>query len=172
MRWMYVLLGIGLASLAVGCSTTPVALAPVGPAPAGHRSMTSKGQLQVFTSLAEQSDDQNQASEDSVWYQHADYDIDSLEGKRVKHVDNTIGHYEEAPRKVTLPTGRYVIRAQAKHYLQVQVPVVIEPGRTTRVHLDDKWRPPTRTPSRELVCLPNGNPVGWRDGFTWEMGLN
>jgi hypothetical protein len=172
MKSMCILLDTAGVLLMVGCCTAPVCCARVGPNPADSRTLASQGQLEVFTSLVEQSDDQNAGSEDPVWYQHADYDIYNLHGQRVKHVDNIIGHYEDAPRKVTLPAGHYVVRAQAKDYHQVKVPVTIEPGRTTRVHLDDTWRPPARTLSRELASLPNGNPVGWRDGFTWEIGLN
>jgi hypothetical protein len=62
---------------------------------------------------------------------------------------------------VALPAGRYFVKAQGKDYLQVEVPITIERGRTTRVHLDDKWNLPADTPKRELVSLPNGNPVGW-----------
>jgi hypothetical protein len=39
--------------------------------------------------------------------------------------------------------------------------VVIKAGRTTRVHLDDKWQPPADTPKDELVTMPDGKPVGW-----------
>ena len=172
MRNGYVLLGTSLVSLFVGCSSTPVVLAPVGPNPVGSETLGSKGELQIFSSLVEQSDDQNQGSEDPVWYQHTDYRIYDLHGKLVKRVDNTIGHYEHAPRLVALPAGRYLVKAQAKDYLWVEVPVTIEPGRTTRVHLDDKWKLPADTPKRELVSMPNGNPVGWRAESSNEIRIN
>jgi hypothetical protein len=172
MQSVYVLLGAGVVSLLVGCSSTPVALAPVGPNPVGSQRTASKGELQVFSSLVEQSDDQNQGSKDPVWYQHTDYRIYDLDGKLVKRVDNTIGHYEQAPRVVALPAGKYLVKAQAKDYLWVEVPVTIKPGRTTRVHLDDKWKLPADTPKRELVSMPNGYPVGWSAEFTKEIGAN
>ncbi len=172
MRSVYVLLGTGLVSLLIGCSSTPIALAPVGPNPVGGETIGSQGELQVFSSLVEQSDDQNQGSEDPVWYQHTDYRIYDLHGKLVKRVANTIGHYEQAARRVVLPTGRYLVKAQAKDYLWVEVPVTIEPGRTTRVHLDDNWKLPADAPKRELVSMPNGNPVGWRAESTKEIGVN
>ena len=165
MKSVCMFMGAGLVSLLVGCSSTPVALAPVGPNPAGSESMAPKGALQVFSSLAEQSEDQNQGSEDPVWYQHTDYSIYDLHGKLVKRVDNTIGEYEQAPRRVALPAGRYLVKAQAKDYFWVEVPVTIERGRTTRVHLDDNWTLPSDTAERK-VSLPNGNPVGWSAGST------
>jgi hypothetical protein len=172
MQSVYVLLGTGVVSLLVGCSSTPVALAPVGPNPVGVQRTASKGELQVFSNLDEQSDDQNQGSEDPVWHQHTDYRIYDLHGKLVKRVDNTIGHYEQAPRLVALPAGKYLVKAQAKDYLRVEVPVTIEPGRVTRVHLDDNWKLPADTSKRELVSMPNGNPVGWRAESTKEIGTN
>ena len=170
MKSVCIILGFGLISLLVGCSSTPVAIGPVGPNPAGSERMTSKGELEVFSNLAEQSDDQNQGSTDPVWYQHTDYRVYDLHGKLVKRVSNANGHYGRAPRRVALPAGQYLVRAQAKDYLQVEVPVTIERGRTTRVHLDDNWKPPADTPKKELVTLPNGNPVGWRIASTVEIG--
>jgi hypothetical protein len=162
MKSVSIILGAGLVSLLTGCSSTPVVLAPVGPNPVGGERAASTGELQVFSSLTEQSDDQNQGSEDPVWRQHTDYRIYSLQGKLVKRVDNTIGHFEEAPRRVALPAGQYLVKAQAMDYLWVEVPVTIERGRTTRVHLDDNWKLSADTPKNELVSMPNGKPAGWR----------
>jgi len=87
-------------------------------------------------------------------------------------VDNTIGYYARAPRRVTLPAGRYLVKAQAKDYFWVDVPVIIERGQTTRVHLDDNWKLPAETPKTELVSFPNGNPVGWQAESTRKIGVN
>jgi len=157
MKSINVLMGAGLVSLLAGCASTPVALAPVGPNPAGSRSMVPEGGLQVFSSLVGRSEGNNPA-----WYQHSDYYIYDMTGKLVKHVDNTIGYYEKAPRRVTLPTGRYFLKAQANDYLWVDVPVTIKPGQTTRVHLDDDWKLRANVSKAELVFLPNGKPVGWQ----------
>jgi hypothetical protein len=156
----------------LGCSSTPVAVAPIGPNPVGSERLASTGELEVFSNLAEQSDNENQGSRDPAWYQHSDYNIYNLQGKLVKHVDNSVGHYEQAPRRVALPAGRYLVKAQAKDYLQVEVPVTIQRGRTTRIHLDDHWKLPADTPTRELVSLPNGFPVGWRSESPKEIGNN
>jgi hypothetical protein len=97
-----------------------------------------------------------------TWYQHTAYYIYDLHGKIVKHVDNTIGRYEQAPKLLPLPAGRYLVKAKANDFLWVAVPVTIERGRTTRVHLADNWKPPLDTSKAELVSMPNGNPIGWR----------
>ena len=148
-----------------GCATTPVVLAPVGPNPVGRESVASMGELQVFSRVVEQSDDQNQGGDGiSDWQQHADYVIYNLHGKRVKHVDNAVGHYETAPRIVTLPPGRYIVAAEAAEALRVRVPVEIKPGRLSRIHLDDCWKPPDTAWRNELVSMPSCSAVGWRAG--------
>jgi hypothetical protein len=145
-----------------GCASSPVVLAPVGPNPDSRVSVASEGALQVFSRLVAQSDDQNQAGDGvPAWYQHSDYDIYDLHGKRVKHVDNAVGHYDAAPRVVTLPPGQYIVVAASEEALQVNVPVEIERGRMSRVHLDDHWKTPANSPRVELVRMPSGNPVGW-----------
>jgi len=121
------------------------------------------GYLQVFSSLAVQSDDQNQASNggNPIWYQHTDYSVYDAEGKRVEHVDNSMGHYSTSPRLVSLPPGNYTVRARGKQWLSINVPVVIKAHRTTKVHLDDNWEPPAGTPKTEVVTGPGGYPAGW-----------
>jgi hypothetical protein len=165
--------GIGLVSLLVGCSTTSIVLAPVGPNPVGTENMASTGWLVVFSRVAKQKDDQSQGGDGMPrWNQHTDYSIYDLQGKPVKHVENSTGHYAEAPERVTLLAGRYLVKAQAKDYFWIEVPVTIERGRTTGVHLDNKWKPPTDVPKAELVTTPKGNPVGWRAESTHTVGIN
>jgi hypothetical protein len=164
MKIVYCLPGLVFASLLIGCASTPIALAPVGPNPNGSLTAASMGELQVFSSLVRQHDDQNQAGDGMPgWYQHTDYCIYTPQGKLVKRVGNTTGHYEETPRLVILRPGRYLIKAEARDYSWVQLPVTIERGRTTRVHLDDNWKPAEPAPKNALISMPNGNPVGWRD---------
>jgi hypothetical protein len=162
MKRITIMLGAGLVVAAAGCSTTPVALAPVGPNPARSETMTATGELQVFSGLEVASDNQNLGGTDPVWYQHADYRVYDARGRLVARVDNKIGRYEQSPRRVALPPGLYLVLAPAKDYFQVEVPVIIERGRLTRVHLDDKWHLPPATPKTELVAPPNGEPVGWK----------
>ena len=157
----FCLLGV-IPLLAPGASQ-PITLAPVGPSPlAGGSTSIGAGHLQVFSSLAEQSDDQNQGSTDPAWYQHTDYNIYDTGGRLVKCVNNTVGHYSTSPRLVSLRPGNYTVRAQSAEGLSVNVPVVIERGRTTKVHLDENWRPPAGTQKTEIVSALGNYPVGWR----------
>ena len=164
MKSVTVFLGAGLISLLAGCATTPVVLAPVGPNPDGSRILAAGGELEVFSYLTEQSDNQNQGSRDPSWCQHTDYYLYDQQDRLIKHVHNCVGHYATAPRPVALPAGRYLIEAQAQDYLWVKVPLMIKAGCITRVHLDDRWRQPGDASAKQLVCLPNGYPVGWRAG--------
>ena len=163
MRIKTALFLIGAIPLLASCASHPVALAPVGPGPsAGGSTAGGSGRLEVFSGLAEESDNQNQGSKDPVWYQHTDYTVYDARGKLVEHVDNTVGHYAKAPRLVSLHTGNYRVKARASEGQLVEVPVVIERDRTTLVHLDEQWTLPPDTPKTEIVCAPDGYPVGWR----------
>lgn len=147
--------------LLMGCSSTPVVLAPVGPCSARHEASDSNGNLQVFSVMEGQSE-----GDDSVWYQHSAYVIYSPQGKRVKYVGNTIGKFDETPQTVLLPAGRYSVKARAEgyRYFLVNVPVEIEPGKTTAVHLESGWNPPVGPPSTEIVRAASGYAVGWSAG--------
>jgi len=146
----------GLCFFLAGCAT-PVALVPVGPNPYGLETTAAEGNLVVLSRLHGCTEGNN-----PTWYQHSDYNIYNLQGKLVKHVANAVGRYEQAPLGVALTPGNYIVRSRANDYLRVEVPVIIERGRTTRVHLDCDWKYPAGTQMRELVSLPDGNPVGWR----------
>jgi hypothetical protein len=155
-----IILGSMLAALLAGCATSPVVIAPVGPDPARQMTMNRDGQLKVDSSLTWRSEGDN-----PPWRQHTGYVIYNEQGKVVKHVGNTVGYYAESARLVNLPPGKYVVKARAKDYMWVEVPVVIEPGRITKVHLNDTWHPATAARKTELVSLPSGNLVGWGAGL-------
>ena len=154
MKHVFTLAGIALTSLLLGCST-PVAVGPVGPNPAALENPARNGRLEVFSALAPRTEGNN-----PTWYQHTDYTVYSQQGKVVKRVDNADGYYSSEPRLVSLPPGKYLVKAEAKDYLSVAVPVVIDSGRITKVHLDDTWRPADNRKTA-LVTLPGGNPIGW-----------
>ena len=154
---------LGVIPLLASCASQPISLARVGPNPfTGGFASIGAGHLQVFSSLAEQSDDQNQGSTDPAWYQHTDYNVYDTGGRLVKCVNNTVGHYSTSPRLVSLRPGNYTVRAQSAEGLSVNVPVVIERGRTTKVYLDENWRPPAGTQKTEIVSALGNYPVGWR----------
>ena len=158
MRTYYVLiLGAICASLLVGRATAATTLPPVGPNPSGLQSQSASGELEVFSKLEGHSEGNN-----PPWYQHADYYIYDRQGHELWHVYNTVGYYAQAPRVVTLPPGQYPVKSPAKDAFWLGVPVVIQAGHVTKVHLDGGWVAPAITPDSKLVLAPSGYPVGWR----------
>ncbi len=157
MRKIYLILALaGVAFLLGACASQPLALAPVGPGP-GARTASSpaKGDLQVFTETEEYYEDE------ISYFPHTDYQIYTADGKRLKHVWNHQDHEDEFPATVTLPPGKYVVKALAEFYGMVSVPVVIKPNETTTVILQPGWKPGNVARSA-LVQMPNGYNVGWR----------
>lgn len=160
MKNISILLGLGLVSVFAGCST--VSTQPVGPNPNSAATASSTGQLEVFSRDAKQNDAGN-VGENGIpgWRQYTAYDVYDRNGNLFKHVDNSNGHYGERPQLVALPAGQYTVKAQARDYVWVKVPVEIESGRTTRIHLDEKWTPSDANQG-EIVRGPDGTPVGWK----------
>ena len=148
--------GAALCFLLAGCAT-PVALAPVGPNPNGLATGSANGQLEVFSALRPRT-----AGVDPTWYQHADYYVCDLHGRRLKTVFNATGYYSRSPRVISLPPGKYLVKTSAKGMLWVEAPVIIRAGQITRLHLDAQWQPPAGAAKMQLVQAPVGYPVGWR----------
>ncbi len=159
MKGINLILGAAVISLLTGCASTPVVLAPVGPDPRGYSSKGSQGQLLVYSAWQGHGEGDN-----PCYYQHSDYYIYQTSGKLVRHVENIVGHYAQSPRLEFLPAGKYIVQARAKGYgnIWIKVPVVIQDGQTTWVHLDNGWMVPAGTAKTELVSVPSGYPVGWR----------
>lgn len=152
-----IILGATVTALLAGHATAAMVLAPVGPNPFGLRNPAASGQLQVFSALEGHSE-----GNDPAWFQHTGYYLYNSHGRLLRHVDNTVGYYARAPRLISLPAGKYLVKAQAKDAFWLEAPVVIKPGQTTDIHLDGDWRLPASTPKADLVSAPAGYPVGWR----------
>ncbi len=146
-----------LAPLLASCASAPLVLSPVGPGPVDDGATTpGKGNLEVYTETEEYGDDMA-----VPFYRHTGYWI-YQDGKRLERVWNHQDVEDEDPSVVSLPPGRYLVRAQAERYGPVEVPVVIEADRTTRVVLQPGWKPPVLAERSELVRIPGGYPVGWK----------
>jgi hypothetical protein len=152
-------IGAGIIPFLAGCVSAPMVLAPVGPDAIGRAVPGSKGYLQVF-SATEKS--MPIASDDPAYFNlHTGYDINDAAGKSVRFVPNHASNMDEWPDEVTLTAGNYNIVAESTCCGLVTVPVIIQAGKITDVHLDGNWWPPSKTSTNQLVYLPDGEAVGW-----------
>ena len=143
--------------LASCASSPPITLeATVGPALAKGKP-DHNGFLQVYNPSSSRSvydDDRGRLI-------YNDYQIDTPDGTLFQKVINGT----DAPRKVRLPKGNYIVIADSEAAGMVRVPVAIVTGRLTAVHLEGEkdWEDSTATLSiADLVRLPNGRAIGYR----------
>jgi hypothetical protein len=165
MKNAWVFVGILIIGSMVGCATAPLTLTePVGPSPLIASSGESYGKLKVYSATEEEHTVGNQ----TAYFKRSPYIIYSSDGREIKNVnDNNTSEFLPLPRAVELPPGNYRVKAlEAVGFGEpVSVPVVIESGRTTEVHLNGHWQPPSDAPKKVLVLAPAGFPIGWRANF-------
>jgi hypothetical protein len=143
----------------VGCvaQTRTVLNQPVGPSRSQASRRTGEGELVVYT--ARELNDPV-ASRNPT---HSPYTIYGQDDHVLQRVDNRTGSFYQDPVPVSLPAGKYKIEARATNAGTVDVPVVIEEGRTTVVDLDGATLPQDRPKSDDQwVRLPGGQIVGFR----------
>ena len=150
-----------LAVFLAGCASTSQSnnLAPVGPAPFAYPRSTPQGELLVHSAR-----NTGAATDQNATTHHSDYWIELQDGQRVKYVNNSVSTFSADPQAVALDPGRYNVTARAVNSGTVKVPVIIEQGKTTTVHLDGSKpaTPSTEPPESAWTRLPNGLLVGWR----------
>jgi hypothetical protein len=95
---------------------------------------------------------------------HSSYDIYDPDGKIVRHVDNRSGQFYQGAATVSLPEGKYLVKAQATNHGLVSVPVVVREGETTTLDLDaSHFRQHKPTGAGQWVRLPSGEVIGMRE---------
>ena len=117
----------------VGCaSRAQISLKePVGPAQLhADQDHENAGRLVVYSAL------DSTITMDSDHPAHTDYVIYDCDGKFRQRVNNRGGSFYQDAISVSLPPGTYKIKAKATNYGEVMVPVRIEAGKDTIVHLD------------------------------------
>jgi hypothetical protein len=112
-----------------------VALAPDPTLPVSPSGQT--GTLIVYSATYPQT------LEQSEYPAHTNYTIATPDDKVIDHVTNATGSFNSRPARVSLPPGKYHVRAQYSGGRFVTVPVVIEPDKTTIVDLDAQASIPT-----------------------------
>ena len=171
----------GLLAGVLSCSSSPAKVIlhqTVGPNPSGHAESSKEGVLQVFSARQMRVRDVNletffegSSALDLFEPAHTDYTIYGPDGKVVEKVRNAQGLNDANPVRVTLPSGTYQVEARAQDYatttFNAVIPVVVEPGRITRVHLDSDWHPSNESSRQSAVVrLSDGRPIGW-SGDAW-----
>lgn len=152
----YLVLGFAAGGLMTACST-PRQLTTVEPVgPSRTSAAAAEGALQVYTATETHPDGDN-----TYYYPHTSYLVYDSAGHKVKFVQNHIGTMDETPSVVFIAPGNYTVQAEAEGLGRVRIPVVVQPRRTTVVHLEKDWKP-RDVNSSELVRLPDGQPIGWR----------
>jgi hypothetical protein len=74
---------------------------------------------------------------DSLYsYHYSDYEVRSDKDVMLKKVHNNVGGVVTSPAVVELEAGNYRVHARAPGRGWVEVPVIIQAGRQTTVHLD------------------------------------
>jgi hypothetical protein len=163
-KYIALMAGVAIVCFLSGCASQPVRVSTVGPEPTpGTLSSPANlylpgdhGYLRVYSDTKTR-----QIGENTYYYTHVPYDIYNQSGSRVKWVHNHIGDMDEMPTRVTLPVGRYYVRADSTSYGRVTVPIIIQGGKETDLHLDHQWQPSADISSNAIVRLPDGEPVGW-----------
>jgi hypothetical protein len=149
--------------LLTGCATArnEIVLDCVGPQPAAAASANStSGTLLVFSAYRIGADFD---SRDARRPEYSDYRILSADGRLFQTVHNNSGTILQDAVPVTLPPGQYRVRARANGYGYVIVPVVVEAGRKTVLHLDgDNKSDMAELNQANAVRLPDGQLVGAR----------
>jgi hypothetical protein len=148
---------IGIPLLA-GCSSTPIKLDPVGPAPSS--AYVPNGWLKVFSATKSVPN-----GDDTYYYPHQGYRIYTGSGKLLEFVPNHIDNMDESATLLKIPAGKYEVLARSEPYNMIIVPVVIQAGKTTEVHLGAHWKAPSNAPTNEIVYFPDGRPVGWKSSL-------
>ena len=167
--------GIVAALTLVGCATPLTTIqTAVGPNPHSAKQSSPQGNLEVFPAWVQAAIPEGMSPMALTVippfpsYEKAGYSIYDAKGRLVKNVGyNDYSEPSLTQRVIPLTPGAYRIEtlASAGSGNWTVVPVVIEAGKTTRVHLNGRWEPPAHTPASELVYLAAGFPIGWRAGL-------
>jgi hypothetical protein len=172
--WLMILTAVWFGAQAAEAAPQVIELNQVGPDPALAAQHSSDGLLQVYTARERAPIDINAEvffcnndfgkNEFLLGTSRTAYAIYDQENHLVRRVRNTTGLNDPNPTLVQLSPGVYRIKAEAADSgnvtLTVMVPVCVQAGLTTALHLDGNCSPAS-IEGNEPVRLPNGSFVGW-----------
>ncbi len=178
MKHLTLIAAAGVLIGVTGCASAPkvVVLDRLGPCHTVLASAEGGGSLQVYSARVQAVTDlnaltyfwNNDYGKNEFLYgaAHSDYAVFDANGKRVRQVRNSRGIDDAEPTPVTLPAGSYTIQAEAEEYpgmtLTVVIPVAIESGQLTTVHLEPNWAPAGEMDPGRMVRLADGRVLGCR----------
>jgi hypothetical protein len=150
------ILSAALAVLGASCASAPPTIVrePVGPAFAVINE-EHNGFLTVYSATEWTSGDDAPRQ-----LTYSAYQIDAADGSLFREVPNG----DQEPSRVILPKGSYTVVAESETSGTVRVPVIIETGRITVLHLEQErdWKASAGIRNADLVRLPSGQPIGFR----------
>ena len=151
------ILSVATAVLVASCASAPPTIVheTIGPGPTIVNE-EHNGFLKVYSATESMADDDGFSL-----LRYTNYQIDAADGTLFKEVPND----DQEPTRVILPKGTYTVMAQSDTSGMVSVPVAIETGKTTVLHLEREkdWKDVAAgIRSADLVRLPNGQPIGFR----------
>ncbi len=169
----------GVMAWLAGCASVPevVVLEPVGPSGGVQAAGPGNGSVRVYSARQRAPVDLN--AEEFFWNNdfgkneflygttRTAYTILDKDGKVFRHVDNKQVAKDGKPPLVTLPAGRYTVDTLAEVpgglTETVRVPLIVETGLITSVHLEPGWKPAQEIFNPDtLVRLADGRFIGYR----------
>jgi hypothetical protein len=152
--------------LVAGCvsdNENKVALDTVGPAPVQTPAISpsTNGTLAVYSAFRRTSDFDIR---DPYRPEYSDYRIYNADGEFLRNIHNDSGTFLQDPASVSLAPGRYRVVARANGFGFITVPILIEAGQSTVLHLEggDPGGDAPGFSQTNAVRLPDGQIVGWR----------
>lgn len=155
-KWWLACVG-GILIAGSGCSSPkqPAIAERIGPAPAVSIPHQDAGYLAVYSAWS------NFVDQGSTGH-HSRYIVSADDGRSTREIINHVDRFDEGPIQLPLAPGAYHVRARSAHFGRVNIPIVIEPHRTTLVYLDGRPHPETRGEQASTeVKLPDGEVVGY-----------
>lgn len=152
------------ATLVSGCAAgkNGLVLNTVGPSPSQSMAAGStNGTLLVYTAYTRNADF---FGRDSRRPEYSDYKIVSADGNLVLRVHNNNGTILQDLKSVELAPGKYNIFARVNGYGHLAIPVMVEGGQTTVLHLEggNSWPNEAAFNATNSVSLPDGRIIGWK----------
>jgi hypothetical protein len=153
---------VGLFFSSCASMRNDLVLETVGPAPGqSAEAGPGPGTLMVYSACKVNADFD---SRNPNVPEYSDYRILDADGRLFKWVHNVADNILQGPIAVELPAGKYFVKVRSNGYGIVTIPVIIAANQGSVLHLDGNQAPDEYSlNSKNAVCLPDGEIVGWKN---------